>query len=456
MSTTSWVANLMTEPDFGDVRLDKRLLVLLDQLAAQPTASLPQACGDWKNTKAAYRFLNSEKVTPKGIRDTHYFQTWRRLLGEDRILALTDTTDLDLSSKPQMQGVGPLGAKKTQGLKVHSVLLATPRGVPLGLVAQNVWARDPTKTGQSKDWRKRPLEEKESRKWLTALEETERAVPENRCVVLIGDREADLFPLFAAARRPKTDFLVRAAYDRRVTEEAHTIKAALAQAPVAGTQTLSLRSREGKPSREAVLTVRFATVTLLAPAYYKGEYENVTLQAIEAVETAPPAGEAPLRWILLTTLPVTDFVGACECLVWYGHRWLIEQYHRVLKSGCRIEEMQLQTAARLEVALALYCIVAWRLLWLTFQARETPDVSCERILEPHQWQALYCAVHQTPLAPEKPPSFRQAIRWMAQLGGFLARKGDGEPGVQTLWRGWQRLQDIAETWKLLQPKKTYG
>ena len=160
MSTASWVANLMTEPDFGDVRLDKRLLLLLDQLAAQPTASLPQACGDWKNTKAAYRFLNSEKVTPKGIRDTPYFQTWRRLLGEDRILALTDTTDLDLSSKPQMQGVGPLGAKKTQGLKVHSVLLATTSGVPLGLAAQNVWARDPAKTGQSKNWRKRPLEDK--------------------------------------------------------------------------------------------------------------------------------------------------------------------------------------------------------------------------------------------------------------------------------------------------------
>lgn len=394
-------------------------------------------------------------MTPQAIRDAHGEQLYRRLLPPQRILALTDTTDLDLSSKPQMQGVGPLGATEQQGLKVHSVLVASDAGVPLGLAHQQVWARDPATKGHSKDWRKRDLADKESRKWLTALEKTEWVLSENRRVVLVGDREADMYPLFAAPRRPHTDLLIRSAYDRCIDADAHTRRAALADAPVAGTRTLTLRCREGKPARTALVSVRFTSVTFVPPAYYKGAYAAVTLQVIEAYEAAPPAGAQALHWILLTTCAVEDFASACTCLDWYAHRWLIEQYHRVLKSGCRLEALQLHTASRLQVALALYCSVAWHLLWLTYEARQTPDAPCSHVLQPHEWQALYCSIHRTPL-PVQPPSRRQALRWIAQLGGFLGRKGDGEPGVQTLWRGWQRLHDIAETWNLRQPQTTYG
>ena len=160
----------------------------------------------------------------------------------------------------------------------------------------------------------------------------------------------------------------------------------------------------------------------------------------------------------MATLPVETFLQAEQCVRWYRCRWLIERYHFVLKSGCRLEDLQLETAARLERALATYCIVAWRLLWLTYQARETPEVSCEVVFQPHEWQALYAITQRTTLLPATPPSLQQAVRWVAQLGGFLGRASDGDPGVQTIWRGLRRLDDLATMWLLLLPPSalTYG
>lgn len=437
-----------SSPDLGDARLNRRLAIVLEQLAAQPTASLPQACGNWAATKAAYRFMASEQVTPQAIRDAHHGQVLERARRLERVLLIQDTTDLDFTAHKQTTGLGPLGATHAQGLKVHSALLVCDTGVPLGLLTQQVWARDKDTTGQSQHGRKRPAQDKESYKWIASLQAMEREWPPNRSCVVIGDREADLYALFAQARQDNTDLLVRAAYDRCIDAEAHTLSKALAAAPVVGTKTLSVRA--------AVLEVRFTTVTLVPPAYYKGLHAPVRLQVIQALEAVPPAAHKALHWVLLTSLEVSDFARACQCLEWYSYRWLIEQYHRTLKSACQIEALQLQTAERLQVALALYCIVAWRLLWLLYASRQAPGSSCAQVLEPLEWQALYCTIHHTPTPPQHPPSLEDAVRWLAQLGGFLGRQGDGQPGVQTLWRGMQRLHDIAETWKLLYTSRTYG
>lgn len=159
-----------------------------------------------------------------------------------------------------------------------------------------------------------------------------------------------------------------------------------------------------------------------------------------------------MSWLLLTTLPVSTYQEAMQCLQWYSYRWLIERYHFVLKSGCNLEKLQLEDGQRIHRALSTYSIVASRLLWLTYQARENPDASCVGVLEAHEWQSLYCTVHQTPIPPASPPTLQEAVRWIAQLGGFLGRTQDGEPGVKTLWRGLRRLTDIANTWKLLHPE----
>jgi hypothetical protein len=167
------------------------------------------------------------------------------------------------------------------------------------------------------------------------------------------------------------------------------------------------------------------------------------------VEEVPPSGEKAISWLLLTTLEVRDFEQASRCLRWYSYRWLIERYHYTLKSGCRLEQLQLETADRLERALATYAIVAWRLLWLTYEARTHPTKSIEAILPAHYWQALYCHIHQTTILPQEPPSLANCVRWIARLGGFLGRKSDGEPGVKTLWLGLQRVHDMASIWQLM-------
>ncbi|MCP6761171.1 MAG: IS4 family transposase, partial [Fischerella sp. CENA71] len=177
--------------------------------------------------------------------------------------------------------------------------------------------------------------------------------------------------------------------------------------------------------------------------------QAIEVYVIEACEESPPEGEKPISWLLLTTIEVKDFESACQCLKWYSDRWLIERYHYCLKSGCRIEQLQLEDGERIKRALATYAIVAWRLLWLTYEARKNPERTVEGILETHEWQALYCKIHKTNKPPTEAPSLGECVRWIARLGGFLGRKGDGEPGIQTLWRGFQRLNDIAGIWQLL-------
>jgi hypothetical protein len=225
------------------------------------------------------------------------------------------------------------------------------------------------------------------------------------------------------------------------------------QTPTCGQLTLELRRHPERVARQATLTLRTTTLELQPPPTHpeRKRLEPVSLQVILAVEDNPPPGVEPVCWLLLTTLAVSCFEDVVECLRWYSYRWLIERYHFVLKSGCRLEQLQLETGERIQRALATYTIVAWRLLWITYQARYHPQTPADTVLATHEWQALYCTIHKTSTPPLSPPSLNTCVRWIAQLGGFLARKGDGEPGVKTLWQGLQRLHDIAQTWLLLSP-----
>jgi hypothetical protein len=251
------------------------------------------------------------------------------------------------------------------------------------------------------------------------------------------------------------DLLIRAAYNRRVEADEQTGKLwdLLEQSPVQGTMSVHLEHQPGQKARDVTLSLRWKRLSILPPPPKKlhAVYEPIPLWAILVTEERPPEGQDPLCWLLLTTLPVETFMQAEQCVRWYRCRWLIERYHFVRKCGCRLEDLQLETAARFERALATYCVVAWRLLWLTAQAHQTPDACCEAVFQPHEWQALYAFTQQTMLLPATPPTLQQAVRWVAQLGGFLGRTSDGDPGVQTIWRGLRRLDDLAAMWLLLHP-----
>ena len=449
MDTLTWATQELRGARLGDARRTQRLIRVVAALARRPTASVPEAHGgDWAATKATYRLWASPRISPAAIRAAHRERTLARLAGHPTVLAVQDTTELDFTPHPATAGLGPLDRPWERGLKVHSALAVSTAGVPLGLLHQQVWARDPAQTGQKHQRKRRPTAEKESQRWLDALAATQATVPEAVRVVTIADQEGDIYDLFALPRRPGSEFLIRACHDRCVDHPARRLWAAIRQAPPGGTLTVEVPRADDRPGRRATLTLRWLSLGIEPPQDRAGRaaLPTVPVQVLLAEEAAPPPDTEPICWLLVTTLPIGDAADARRCVRWYTYRWRIERYHFVLKSGCRVEALQLGTAERLERALATYCIVAWRLLWLTYQARETPEASCEGVLARHEWQALWCTVHRPPVPPAHPPSLGEAVRLIARLGGFLGRRGDGAPGVKTLWRGWRRLEDIAATW----------
>lgn len=452
----AWAEEELQYAELGDVRRKKRLIRIVSDLAAQPNSSVPQASGNLAATQAAYEFWKSPYIKPEAIASAHQKSTLERVKQYPVVIAIQDTTELNFTHHPAKRGMGYLDNAKARGLKVHSVFCSTDKGVPLGVLDQQVWARDMAQLGKKHQRHKKPIADKESQRWLTALDATQSLIPSEIAVVTVADKEADIYELFMLPRRPNSEFLIRANHDRcvKASEEAQQLQRlqqAIEQVSPCGQLTLELRRHPQRPARSATLTLRTTTLQLQPPATHieRERLKPISVQVILAQEENPPSGGEPVSWLLLTTRAVTCFEDVVQCLRWYSYRWLIERYHYVLKSGCRLEQLQLETADRIHRALATYTIVAWRLLWITYLARYHPDAPADTVLETHEWQALYCTIHQTSNPPELPPDLRTCVRWIAQLGGFLARQHDGEPGVKTIWQGLRRLHDIAQTWLLL-------
>jgi hypothetical protein len=448
----TWAEIEFGETKLGDQRLTKRLTLILEIFANHPTLSIPQACGPWSITKATYRFLDNDKVKDQEILIPHQLATQKRIQNHPIVLAIQDTTELDFSHHPSTQGLGVLSDPNHHGLLYHPTLLVTPNKIPLGLLDHQVWQRPPEDFGKRHTRKHRPICEKESQKWLNSLEKTaqlQKTFP-NLHFVNIADREADIFDFFLLAQRLKVDLLVRAAWNRRVNHPEKYLWNHMKKVPVSGFVTITVPRKKGQTHREARLSIRYAPVSLRPPKHRSKEkgLQPITLWAIWAHEQNPPKGVEPISWMLLTTIPVTSFKEALEKVQWYSCRWQIELFFKILKSGCRIEARQLETADRLKRCLALYAVVAWRVLYLTMLSRDIPQMPCNVLLETEEWQALYCFIHRTKTPPPKPPPLMEATRMIAQLGGFLGRKSDGHPGPTTIWRGLQRLQDIVLTWNL--------
>lgn len=456
-----WAEREFCRAELGDVRRLKRLIQLAQQRGASPNASIPQACGSHAATKAAYRFYDNDAIKPEAILVSHQEATKERLSNQSLVLAVQDTTQLDYTHHPQTKGLGTLHDAKHHGLLVHTTLAVTPERVPLGIIQQQVWTRPIEEFGKKHTRKQRPIEEKESYKWLNSLQETaklQQQLPYTQ-IVSVGDRrgdirervlpQADVYELFVQAKELSQNILIRASWNRCVDHPEKYLWDHLQNHPVAGTLTITVPRQQNQPQREATLSIRYALVRLRPPQRPKGQkLPSVTVWAVLALEEQPPQATKPLEWLLLTTVPVDAFDDACERLAWYTCRWLIEVYHKVLKSGCRVEQRQFDDVERLRRYLAVDNVVAWRVLFLTMLGREMPEMPCDAILEAHEWQALYCFIHQTHTPPQQPPTLFQATLWIAQLGGFLARKADGQPGVTVIWRGLQRLQDVANAWQL--------
>lgn len=439
---TPSVARELRTLDLGDERREHRTKVLTSALLLAPDASVPQACRSRSETKAAYRLFSNMSVCAKAIRSAHADATVERARGKQLLLALQDKTNLDYTCCPGTLGLGPLDSPLCRGLKVQSTMLTDGHGEPLGMLSQEVWARDADELGKKHTRRARPPQEKESWRWRTGFEEVERRVPPDQAVIGIADRESDIYFVLAMPRRENMNLLIRSAHNRSVDSEHAYLRQAVEAAPVLGSCEMDLpRTRKRKP-RRATLEVRAARVTLKPPRHGKNGMDlgPVEVSAVWVRERGEvPKGEKRVEWLLLATWRVETLEQALECARLYSHRWKVERYHYVLKSGCGIEKLQMETADRLERALALYSIVAWRLLWLTYRARLAGNSPCGEALEEREWRVLLAMSHTGPVGE---PTLGEAVRLIAMLGGFQGRKGDGDPGVKAIWRGWRRLMDF--------------
>ena len=442
----------------GDARLTKRLVDLARTLAQYPERSLPQALPQWSDLKAAYRFFDNAKAVPEHILAGHIQATYSRLRASrlravPLVLAVQDTTSFNWGHHPATQGLGPI-AEKGGGILSHGTLAVTPERLPLGLLAQQNWGREDKELESHK---KRAIEDKESHKWLKsveALSAAREAAPETT-FVSVGDREADIFELFSMEGPVGIELRVRAAWNRIVESPHRYLRETLRESEQAGTFEIRVPSRSGKASRTCRLAIRPWQLTISAPRARK-QLGEVRLWGILATEISPSQGEPPLEWLLLTSVPTVSFADAAERLHWYCCRWTIEVWHRVLKTGCRIESRQLENVERLRVALTLYCIIAWRILYATMPARTTPELPCTVFLATEEWQALYCHANRLAQPPQTPPSLSQGVLWIAQMGGFLARKNDGPPGPQTLWLGVKYLHHITQMSLVMRQNRGYG
>ena len=440
----SWAGREMAGVKLGDQRLNRRAARLLERLGAKPTVSIPAACKGWAETQAAYRFFGQERVTVQEILAPHSQCTLKRAQAYPVVLAIQDTSELDYTGKPGIVGLGPLTYANQHGLHIHPTLMVTPERVPLGVFDAWNWARDPEEFGADRG--QRPIEEKESIRWLEGYQrvcEAQAELPETRRVY-VADRESDIYELFAEAEtcaRPRAELLIRANQDRCLTDGQKLWEAAAA-APVLGEIIFSIPATKTRVAREVTQTLRATPVVLKAPQGKGKGTPAVPVTAVLAREEAPPKGVEAVEWLLLTTCTVDTFEQACEIMSWYLARWSIELFFKILKSGCKVEELQLEHFDRLEPALAMYLIIAWRVLVLTTLGRECPDWPCDVVFETKEWQAAYTVAKKAP-PPKTPPSLEQMVRIVAGFGGFLNRKRDGFPGSKTLWIGLQRVQDFA-------------
>uniref|UniRef100_UPI003F490CAA IS4 family transposase n=1 Tax=Cupriavidus yeoncheonensis TaxID=1462994 RepID=UPI003F490CAA len=330
------------------------------------------------------------------------------------------------------------------------MLAVTPEGLPLGVLGMKTWVRPEEEFGKKHQRKIRSIHEKESVKWIEGISHLaalKRRCPEAR-FVCVGDRESDLYELFAAERPAGVDWLVRAAANRRAQHpEGYLWETVQATAPLGRTELL-VPARGNLPQRTAGLTLRCATVRMRPPWRPQTRLPEVDVFAIQAIEDAPPDGVEPIEWMLLSSVATTTLDDVLERLAWYARRWTIESWHRVLKSGCQVEARQFGSLDRFVRATALFAVISWRILYATLLARIDTDLSCEVLLQPVEWQALYCHTQHTTQLPKQVPSLQQAVLWLAMLGGYLNRKHDRPPGPTVMWRGFLVLHEVTKMYRL--------
>lgn len=439
-----WAEEQFGRAELGDARRTRRAVAVGAAMAAHPAGSIPDQMGEWKDMKAAYRLFAEEDVTFEALTAPHREATLEAARGRERVLMIQDSTELDYTDHRRASGLGPVGDGRGRGMMLQTVLAVDPaagqRGsaAVLGLGHQAPWYQRSVPKGETR--KQRQALQVKARQWIKAVEAIGQP-PEGSRWIHVADREADNFDFFEACQTTGTGFVVRAAQDRRAAlghtagEAEGYVKTLARSLPPLGTRRLKVRARPNREPGWMELSVSASAITVFAPRLKGGDAQPVRCWVVRVWDPASLGGPEPVEWILLTSEPVEGLEDALQVAEWYSLRWLVEEYHKCLKTGCRVEARQLEEAARLERALGVLAVVAVRLLQLKQQTRLTPDRLAQECVPAEHLRVL--ALYHRRQAETM--TVYEFWRLTARLGGFVARKSDGEPGWQTLWRGWQKL-----------------
>ena len=444
LPTTLWAAQVAAATSLPDARLNSRLQQLLVHFDNKPLDAIPQAMNDCHQAKATYRFLSNERFDAHDLLAGLKTVTAQTLRGHDVVYVAHDTTTFSYSSLKHTTGLGYISDSETaRGILCHSSLALQSNGVALGLLHQHYWVRDELPVPRPQQ---RPIEDKESVKWLHGVQAAEDALAdlaqaERPRLIHLMDREGDIYEVLDKIVNLGHGAIIRRYQTRQVEEQPGDADQVISHAPLVARLTLKLKAGHGCPARSAVVELRSRRLTLRPPGHGRGRRKGLPWTMVEVREVEVPAGvKEPIHWLLWTTEPARTKKQIVRVIDGYTLRWRVEDFHLTWKQGCRVEQLQLETCGRLQKALVLYAGVAVRILRLRDLARREPESPCTLVLTEEEWQVLYVHAGGEPVSSSTSvPTVLEVTKWLGRLGGHLGRKGDGLPGVRTLWRGWRDL-----------------
>lgn len=465
--------------DFGDQRLDRRLVKIAKALSSRPTDSIPAAANSRADWEAAYRFFANDKVSPETILRPHREATLERIRQTDSVILAQDTTEIDLTRpEQQVEGAGRLGSDQKSGAYYHPLMAFDEQSLALGTVWQKHWIREPVEQELSdkqkaKLRRETPIEEKESVRWVEGIRssaEVARLCPETECIA-VADSEADIYEVLqecALDRLPNFQFVIRAGQSRSTVQCGQWLDLARKAPRVADREVKVSRRRAKFPSkaksgregdrdeRIAKIEIRATTVTLKPPTRSDRKLFPITVNLILCEEVSPPKDAAPIRWLLITQLPIETVDEILRVIDVYCTRWQIEIFFRTLKSGCRVEKRLFEHIDRSMNAVALFSVIAWRILYLTQIGRTCPDLNCEVVFDESEWKAVYTVLHHEESGfslPASPPTLNKMIKMIARLGGYIDRPcQESNPGPKTIWIGLRQAHSLSMGWRAFGPE----
>lgn len=461
------ITDEFVDADLKDERRNRRLDKVVSALAKSPAASICAASGGWAETTAAYRLLGCEKVTAEALLAPHRQAVAQRCAQYECVVVSQDTTELDFTHMKAVEGLGPLNDETRRGFFMHGLYAVSEAGVPLGLLHAEINVRSDDHFRVAATRKTRPIEEKESHRWVEGYRKTQElaeALP--GCEVFsISDREGDIYEVFEAWQKieegPRAEWVIRANQDRAllgvVDGDPDKLFKALEQSELLGEIEFEIRAKKHRTTKKKGSTtqsprsartvrqaIRVKKITPRPPYRQGKKMAPVSFWAVLAEEIDPPVGEDPIRWVLLTSKKADTFAKACRILNLYLRRWDIEVFHRVLKTGCRVESIQLKKSEATIKALMIYAVISWRILYLTHLGRHYPELPCGSVFEEAEWKAT-CVVVNGKMS-EREPTLGEFIAMVGKLGGHLGRKSDGAPGPQSIWQGLARVKDFAWAW----------